>query len=136
MLNDFFLIEELRDAGRILLSVLRRLGEEAAAHFRGVLPTALREHEQVIALTHVPPFREASWHEGRLSDDDWLPFFACRAVGEELRKIMTVHPHRQLTVLCGHTHGSGSCQVLPNLKVLTGGAKYGEPRLQQVIEVP
>lgn len=135
VLNDFLLIKELRQSGRELLAVLRQLGEEAAGHFRAVLPAALQDHEHVLALTHVPPFREASWHEGRESDEDWVPYFACRMVGEELRNTMAAHPHRQLTVLCGHTHGSGECRVLPNLLVLTGGAEYGRPRLQRIIEV-
>ncbi len=37
--------------------------------------------------------------------------------------------------MCGHTHGEGEAQILPNLKVLTGGATYGEPTLQRVLEV-
>ncbi len=41
----------------------------------------------------------------------------------------------QMTVLCGHTHGSGDAQILPNLRVLTGGAVYGRPGVQRVIEV-
>lgn len=135
-LNDFRLITELRlpDRGDRLAAV-RRLGEEAAAHFRAVLPAALAGHEHVVALTHVPPFREAAWHEGRESDPDWLPFFACRAAGEAMRAVMAAHPHRRLTVLCGHTHGAGGCRVLPNLTVLTGGAEYGRPRVQQVLDV-
>jgi len=135
-LNDFELIDELRNAGKELPAVLRRLGAEAGSHFQTVLPEALLTHEHVVALTHVPPFREACWHEGRLSDDDWLPFFACRAAGEELQRQMWANPHRSLTTLCGHTHGSGECQALPNLTVLTGGAEYGQPRLQRIIEVP
>ena len=136
MLNDFLLIEELRVTDRrALLAVLRQLGEEAAKHFRATLPQALRDHAHVLALTHVPPFREASWHEGRESDEDWLPYFVCRAAGEVLRVVMTAHPHRHLTVLCGHTHGEGECRVLSNLSVATGGAKYGRPRVQRVIDV-
>lgn len=135
VLNDFRLIEELRNERQQLMTVLRQLGEETAAHFQSVLPLALRNHEHVIALTHVPPFREAAWHEGRESDENWLPYFACRAAGKTLRDWMAAHPDRRLTVLCGHTHGSGECQVLPNLKVWTGGAEYGYPRLQRLIEV-
>ena len=41
---------------------------------------------------------------------------------------------RELLVLCGHTHGSGETQILDNLHVLTGGAKYGEPAIQRVFE--
>ena len=44
-------------------------------------------------------------------------------------------PDRQMTVLCGHTHGSGEAKILPNLRVLTGGAVYGKPRVQRVIEL-
>jgi 3',5'-cyclic AMP phosphodiesterase CpdA len=135
VLNDFRLIAELREATPDLPTVLRRLGEEAADYVGDVLPAALREHDHVLLLTHVPPFAEAAWHEGGRSDDDWLPFFACRAVGDVLRAVMADHPHGELTVLCGHTHGLGECRVLPNLRVLTGGAEYGRPRLQRVIEI-
>ena len=37
---------------------------------------------------------------------------------------MKVHPEKQLTVLCGHTHSAGICQPLPNLEIHTGGAEY------------
>ncbi len=42
---------------------------------------------------------------------------------------------RKLTVLCGHTHGAGMVQMLPNLRVYTGGARYGMPALQDVISI-
>ena len=38
-------------------------------------------------------------------------------------------------VLCGHTHGSGEAPILSNLRVLTGGAVYGKPGVQRVLEV-
>jgi len=41
----------------------------------------------------------------------------------------------QLTVVCGHTHGAGETQVLPNLLAITGGAEYGRPKVQRVFEV-
>jgi hypothetical protein len=88
----------------------------------------------VILATHIPPFKEATWNEGQLSDADFLPFFACKAVGDVLVEIMHIYPHRQLTVLCGHTHGRGQAQILDNLLVLTGGAEYGKPEVQQVFE--
>ncbi len=48
---------------------------------------------------------------------------------------MEAHPDREMTVLCGHTHGEGEAQILPNLKVLTGGAEYGKPKVQRVLAV-
>ena len=84
----------------------------------------------------MPPFREASWHAGAISAPDWLPFFSCQVVGEVLKATMQAHPDKELTVLCGHTHGSGRADVLPNLTVITGGAVYGNPKLQEPLEVP
>jgi 3',5'-cyclic AMP phosphodiesterase CpdA len=136
LLNDFFHIEELSglpvDERFLRLGVL---GDEAAAHFRRVLPEALARFRDVVLVTHVPPFREACWHDGRVSDDDWLPLFASQAPGEVLREIMSAFPDHTLTVLCGHTHGEGVADILPNLKVFTGGAEYGTPALQPEIVV-
>jgi 3',5'-cyclic AMP phosphodiesterase CpdA len=136
MLNDFGLIWDFVELAKPeRLALLQRLGDDAASHVRRVLAEALRAHEEVILATHVPPLREACWHEGHISGDDWLPFMCCRVLGEVLRRIMTEHPDRRLTVLCGHTHGQGEAVILPNLRVLTGGAAYRAPVVQRVIEV-
>jgi predicted phosphohydrolase len=149
-LSDYALIEEFKavcpgeeltatgllsaESKRGRLALLNRLGDEAAAHFRRVLPEAVGSHPSVILLTHVPPFREAAWYEGKISNDDALPHFASRAAGEALRAVMEAHPDRELLVLCGHTHGAGEARILPNLRVVTGGARYGRPGLQDVLE--
>jgi 3',5'-cyclic AMP phosphodiesterase CpdA len=132
-LSDYALIEEL--AGHYHLDrrpTLQRLGDEAAAYIRELLPRALARYEQVILLTHVPPFREACWHEGHVSDDNWLPHFACRAMGDVILDIMRQHPSSKITVLCGHTHGEGETKPLDNVEVLTGGAVYGAPSITRV----
>jgi predicted MPP superfamily phosphohydrolase len=135
-LTDFYLIEELRGLERpALVEVLRRLGDEAAEHFRIVLPEALDAYQRVVLLTHVPPFREATWYEGEISNDDWLPFFCCKSAGDALKEIMSAAPDRELTVLCGHTHGEGEVQILPNLRVFTGGARYGHPAVHSILEL-
>ncbi|HEU0069465.1 MAG TPA: metallophosphoesterase, partial [Nitrospiraceae bacterium] len=83
LLNDYVLIHELAIYDKVARrSVLESLGDEAAAHIRQVLPTALERWQRVMLLTHVPPLREACWHEGHISDDNWAPHFTCQAVGE------------------------------------------------------
>ena len=135
-LNDFVMIEELSSISRKELKRrLQELGHEAAAFVRDVLPKALADFRKVIFLTHVPPFRESCWHEGGISDEDWLPYFTCRAVGDALLEVMDNHPRAHLTVLCGHTHGAGTVDIRPHLQVWTGGATYRAPSLQRVIEV-
>ncbi len=135
-LNDFRLIQELTDLeyGK-LIEKLQALGEEAAASIRDTLTQALNSYEHVICLTHVPPFKEACWYEGQVGNDDWLPFFTCKAVGDVVYELMENRPNSQLTVLCGHTHHEGIAQVLPNLRVLTGSAEYGAPHIQKVLEI-
>ncbi len=139
LLNDFDLIREFggfHEDPEVRLAKLHALGDEAAAHFRSVLPDALARFRHVVVVTHVPPFRESCWHEGGLSDENWLPFFSCQAVGSALLEAMSAWPDREMTVLCGHTHGSGEAQILPNLRVLTGGALYGHPVIQDVLGLP
>jgi predicted MPP superfamily phosphohydrolase len=152
MFNDYWLIDELASARadergsaesisfddaasrqRLLLK-LHNLGDEAAEHFTRVLPKAVDRCRHIIVLTHVPPFREACWYQGRPTTDDWAPHLACVAVGCVLRDFMQQRPDRRMTVLCGHTHGGGGAQILENLVVRTGMAKYGEPVVQQVFE--
>jgi 3',5'-cyclic AMP phosphodiesterase CpdA len=131
LLNDYRLIDDfigLDPAGRLIL--LNRLGDEAAAYFRRELPAAMARWKQLIVITHVPPFAEAAWYMGRRSNDDWLPHFSCKVVGDALREAALSHPGCDLRVLCGHTHSAGEVALLPNLRVTTGGAQYGEPVIQ------
>ncbi len=127
-LADFEYIEDLRGLDRAgLAEALRRLGDEAAEFLEAQCARALAGFDHVIVATHVPPFRAAAWHEGRLSDDHWSPFFVCRAAGRVLRAAMSAHPTKRMTVLCGHTHSDGVAFVLPNLTVMTGAATYRHP---------
>lgn len=135
-LNDYLLIDELTGLYvRKRFKKMNELGDEAAEYFRKLLPQALGNYRNMLLLTHVPPFKDACWHEGHISNDEYLPHFTCKAVGDVLLGMMQEHSECKLTVLCGHTHGQGEAEVLPNLHVRTGGAEYGEPKLQEVIEV-
>jgi len=139
VLTDYMVIEELRAAFDIeafdgtfgpctrLRDELRRLGREAADCLAPQLHEAAAGAEHVVVLTHVPPFREACWYDGRISDDNYLPAFTCGAVGELLREAAAAHPACRFTVLCGHTHGAGVARIADNLTAHTQGAVYGAP---------
>jgi predicted MPP superfamily phosphohydrolase len=142
ILNDFLLIDELRCwtdhhtlDKQALRQALQAMGDEAARYLKGILPAAADKYPRVIVATHVPPFREATWYQGRPSANDYLPFFSCKAAGGVLLETAGAYPQCDLLVLCGHTHGGGEVQVLENLRVLTGPAEYGEPRVERVINV-
>ena len=135
MLNDYKLIDELAGIGKQQRwSLLKALGDEAADHIRRVLPAALAHYEHVCLLTHVPPLREACWHEGHISDDDWAPHFTCQAMGGVILSVMRDRPKRRLTVLCGHTHSRGEIRPLENVVILTGKAEYGAPIVERMFE--
>ena len=142
-LNDYLKIQDLHhiDIGTRewvdrpgLLKKLNALGDEAGTHIRKNLREAVQHYPTTLLLTHVPPFQEASWHEGRISDDQWAPHFTCKAVGDAIMEVMVEHPHRQLITLCGHTHSPGITQPLPNVKVYTGHAIYGITQIQNDLD--
>ena len=135
MLNDYLLIGELVHPNRFVRQrVLEALGDEAADHFRQWIPLAAQRSKRIFIATHVPPFRDACWHEGRTSDDNWLPHFSCAAAGDALLAAADEFTDVEFTVLCGHTHGAGYVRMRPNIEVYTGGAVYGAPALQRVFE--
>lgn len=114
--------------------VMMRLADESARTIGTHLPWALRQWQHVIVVTHVPPFREACWYAGAISDDHWAPHFTNVALGQQLMAAAISAPDRQITVLCGHTHGGGEASPAPNLKVLTGAAEYGSPAVVKVFD--
>ena len=77
-LNDWFAIRELVGLTRAeRCAALRALGDEAGAYFATTGAAALARAAKLLVVTHVPPFADACWHEGRRSDDAWLPWFTC-----------------------------------------------------------
>lgn len=146
ILNDYFLIEEFAQNAIVeneipllpksdRLSVMQSLAREATEHLANTLPRALQTYEHVVVVTHVPPFQEACWYGGKMSNSDYLPHFACQAVGEVLLKTMEEHQNKRMTVLCGHTHGEGETMIRPNLQVLTAGAEYTQPKIQRILRI-
>lgn len=134
-LNDCVLIAEIhhaRKGGRAAMNrALRKLAREDAILLCDNLHRALiQSPRRIIVGTHVPPFREAAWHMGKPSDDQYAPYFSCKATGDVLLAVAARHSAVEFVVLCGHSHGGGTYQPLPNLVVYTGAAAYGSPMAQ------
>jgi hypothetical protein len=141
-LSDWNLIDDFRrcrsdPAARI--EVLQRLGNNEARALADLLSRA-PPSEQLLVLTHVPPFPEACVYDGQQSDPAWLPWFTCIATGEVLARHARANPSTMITVLCGHSHGAGTFRPEPNLEVRTGGwppgvEGYGNPIVQHTLEL-
>jgi Icc-related predicted phosphoesterase len=131
MLNDYVLIDELKDLSKFQrLAKLHELGDEAADRLRHNLNLAFNNNKNVLCLTHVPPFKEACQYQGHVADDNFLPHFSCKAVGDVMLEVMHKRADSNLTVLSGHTHNPSRAQILGNLVAITGGAEYGKPAVQ------
>ena len=135
-MGDFSIIEELKSnfqraawsypyaRGR-LIKFLEKLGKAAAHEARSSLLKALELRRDVIFLTHVPPFREVSVHKGKISNDDWMPWFSSAAMGDMLEEVAADHPNNRILVLAGHSHGESRSVRSKNLVALGGKADYG-----------
>jgi predicted phosphodiesterase len=135
-LTDFYAIRDLVGLSREdRIRALNRLGDECAARLAPKLRAAANMRHHVVVLTHVPPFREATWHEGRISDDHGLPWFSCKAVGDVILEAARDNPTCDFLVLCGHTHSGGRCAPASNIEVITAQAEYEKPRIQAILEL-
>lgn len=136
LIDDFRKVRDDRDAR---VELLQRLGNNEARALRDRLARAPAT-EEMLVLTHVPPFPEACIYADEPSDDSYLPWFTCIATGEVLRAYARAHPDTRVTVLCGHAHGVGVFAAEDNLEVRTGGwpkgvDDYGNPLVQLTLEL-
>lgn len=143
VLWDFSQIENLKEAwvlSKIIKSrqplhdKLRELGIDEAVLLENTLGKCLEKYNNVIILTHIPPFKEATWHLGQVSGPDFLPYFSCAAVGNVIENIFT-DTDKNALVLCGHTHSRGTYNLLPNVQVWTAKAEYRFPEIEMSIDV-
>lgn len=129
-LTDFRLIEEFVQAGEAgRVALLARLGDEAAEYLRPRLLEVLSAYRTGVLLMHPPPLRAACLYGTEIADDNWAPYFTCKAVGDLLLELMPQYPDRELLVLAGHTHNICDIRPLANLRVCVGTAAYARPQL-------
>jgi predicted MPP superfamily phosphohydrolase len=141
MLNDSRMIQELREGSMIgkyqLLDAMKKLADSDAMRLKKNLQSAIMQHspKRIITLVHIPPFKESCMHDGKISSDDYLPFFASKITGDVLFEIAEANPKVAFLVLCGHTHSNSYNRPLNNLTVKAGSAEYCKPIIQEIIEV-
>lgn len=139
-LNDSRMIEDLFKEKIVskfkLLDKMQALADADAVALQSDLVRAVElGAKKVIVLTHVPPFKEACMHEGKISDNDWLPYFSSKVMGDVLEAAAKKNTEIEFLVLCGHTHGEAYYQPFDNLIVKAGKVEYGRPEIQEIITV-
>lgn len=88
---------------------------------------AATERKFVIVATHIPPFKENSTHQGKISDEVWLPHFSSKATGDVIRKVARKFPDNNFIGLCGHTHDNAVSKPMNNVICYTSCAEYRHP---------
>lgn len=137
-LRDSTMIHDLWQSNflgkHVLLETMQQLADKDAEQLKTSLTDAIRDYNpnKIIILMHVPPFREACLHEGKISNDDFLPFFSSKITGQILTPIVQKNPKIEFLVLCGHTHSEAYWQPCDNLVVKAGKAEYTKPEIQEV----
>jgi 3',5'-cyclic-AMP phosphodiesterase len=136
-MNDFFHIQNFaslqNDSGRF--NLMRTLAENATKKLERKLLAAAPDSDRVVIATHVPPFIESSFHEGKIGSAEYLPFFACPTMGRMLLDIAERFPKVEFEVFAGHTHSPAPVyRPVQNLTVTVDGAEYGNPKISRVLE--
>ncbi len=140
VLNDSRLIADLYSEKTLgknnLLQKMQQLADADASKLETELEQALQKNpKKIIVVTHLPPFKESCMHEGKVSNDDFLPFFSCKAIGDVLTKVSTENPRINFLVLCGHTHSDSVFRPADNLLIKAGNAEYYRPTVQEVFDI-
>ena len=134
-LSDYHCIADLMVISKSdRLKVLQELAAKAADHIKNSLEAVFPKYETVYLLTHVPPWREAAVNAGKMSDDDWAPHFSSKIMGDTIEEFMK-DCKGQLIVLCGHSHGFGDIQIFPNVRCITGDARYEHPKVNGIFKI-
>lgn len=137
-LNDSRLIAELFQAFLLNKSTLKNEMQKLAdaAILEETLINATNPNvKRIIIATHVPPFPECCLHKGEQSDQNWLPYFASKAMGDVVSNFAKENPEISVLLLCGHTHSSASFKPFKNLEIKAGKSQYYHPDLQEIILV-
>jgi len=118
----------------------QELADRATDHIERQFDSACDQGaRQFVVLTHVPPFENTHYHEGKIGDDEHQPWFVNKRLGQVLSGMAGCEEIGPMTILCGHTHGHYDGlplpTVYPNLRVMVGGAEYGKPAKAGELEI-
>lgn len=133
---DFYNIGDFKNIPMQLIpNFCADIVKSSALKLEAKIRAAFEKVSNVVVLMHVPPFRGASWHNGKVCDDYGAPFFSNRLIGDMLLRIGSEYPDKKITVLSGHTHSLCVYQPLQNITVRVAAADYGNPVISHTLEL-
>ena len=136
-MNDYYLIRELshnvNPTRELRYNSIREFAKLSVEYVQTHLLEAFKQgFKAVYVATHIPPFQENALYNGKQSDDDWMPHFSSKLMGDMLLEVAENNPDKNIITLCGHSHGEAFYQPLPNLQTYTGKAEYRFPKVNKI----
>lgn len=148
LMNDWLKIHDfqpaIRGSGRNriinkehVIQISRAICLASVQHIVRGIKEAAATAENIIVVTHVPPFVESYTDEKykNLSAEHVVPWYTSKIMGEMLSTAAKTYPHVQFTILSGHTHSPFEGQVLGNVNVKVGKSLYGSPQIVGYIDI-
>lgn len=117
---------EAKESFERVKEACRKRSEYLASNLYKVLDDAI-EPRNILICTHVPPYAGATWYRGEVSNNDWLPWFSSKKMGEAIETFASINPGYNVKVICGHCHSSGYYKSPAGVEVYTGRAKFRNP---------
>jgi len=120
----------------VAVGLSRQWASVAADHVAVCADRAAKTHQNVVVLTHVPPFPEVHKYKGQIGDASAMPWYTSKLMGDALIKVARDNPQTKFEVFCGHTHGKAKAQVADNVFCRVGGSQYGAPQAAGTLSFP
>lgn len=135
-INDFHQIQDFSYTSDVETHarIANNIGYDNAHKLRKQLDDAILKNEarRIFVATHVPPFPEVAYYDGKPTEEDWLPYFTCKHTGDVLIEAARRYHWVKFVVVCGHTHNQAKKVILPNLTATCIGAEYGKVAFTQL----
>jgi len=149
LMNDWIQITNFNSALRasrgnsvidknIIIELSRMMAQESANNIAKKIKLIIKDSDHIVVMTHVPPFKESfntSDKYREISSLEIMPWYTSKIMGDTLMSAAKTYPHVKFTVLSGHLHSHYDQDLLNNLTVKVGKAKYGNPQLASLISV-
>lgn len=115
--------------------LMGELGKGSAQSIRSNLNSALSKASTLIIATHVPAFQTSAHFNGEPCGPCHSPHYVNASLGGLLIGTARNNPHKQFTVLSGHTHSEVQEHILGNLESRVAGTKRGSPQIQEILSL-
>lgn len=118
-----------------VLQKMESLGKASGRYFQAILPKALSQYRQVWIATHVPPFYQAAFFNGRTCAWSKQPHFMNSSAGGVILKLAKCYPSKNVMVMSGHTHSPLAVKVANNVEIRVGRSSPRHPMLSSAFSI-